>query len=107
MKFRRALLALALFCVSAPAASQTDNSFSAFLDGLWPEAAQQGISRATFDTAFAGLTPDSGVIAATRRAPEYGKPFGVYIASLASASRISVGLLLLLAAADCSDSACA
>ena len=89
---RRALLVLALLCVSASADGQTGNSFSAYLEALWPEAAKEGISRTTFDAAFAGLTLDPGVIAATRRAPEYGKPFGAYVASLASPSRISVGL---------------
>jgi membrane-bound lytic murein transglycosylase B len=65
--------------------------FSAYLESLWPEAAKEGISRTTFDAAFAGLTLDPGVIAAMRRAPEYGKPFGAYVASLASPSRSSVG----------------
>jgi len=89
---RLALLTAAVLFASASAQSQIASSFSSFLEGLWPDAARQGISRATFDTAFAGLTPDPGVIAATRRAPEYGKPFGAYVASLASPSRIAIGL---------------
>jgi lytic murein transglycosylase len=32
--------------------------FGEFLEGLWPEAQAQGVSRATFDAAFRGLTPD-------------------------------------------------
>ena len=32
--------------------------FRAFLDSLWPDAQALGITRATFDTAFKGLTPD-------------------------------------------------
>ena len=83
---RRALLVLALLCVSASADGQTGNSFSAYLEALWPEAAKEGISRTTFNAAFAGLTLDPGVIAAMRREPEYGKPFGAYVASLASPS---------------------
>ncbi len=89
---RLALLPAALLFASAAAQSQTASSFSGFLERLWPDAARQGINRATFDTAFAGLTPDPGVIAAARRAPEYGKPFGAYVASLASPSRIATGL---------------
>jgi membrane-bound lytic murein transglycosylase B len=89
---RLALLPAALLFASAAAQSQTASSFSGFLERLWPDAARQGISGATFDTAFAGLTPDPGVIAATRRAPEYGKPFGAYVASLASPSRIAIGV---------------
>ena len=89
---RRALPALVLLCALAPAQSQTNSSFAAFLDALWPDAAKAGISRATFDAAFAGLTPDPAVIGAMRHAPEYGKPFGAYVASLASPSRIAGGL---------------
>ena len=88
---RFALLTAAMLFAGTSAHSQTANSFTGFLEGLWPEAARQGISRTTFDTAFAGLTPDPAVIGATRRAPEYGKPFGAYVASLASPSRIAMG----------------
>jgi membrane-bound lytic murein transglycosylase B len=96
---RRVLMALALgftgfaaFQVSGSAAlGQTAASFSAFLDALWPEAAHRGITRATFDTAFAGLTPDPNVLAAMRREPEYGKPMGAYLAGLVSPARIGMG----------------
>jgi membrane-bound lytic murein transglycosylase B len=87
-----ALLTFALLSALSPAHSQTGNSFAAFLDGLWPDAAKAGISRTTFDAAFAGLTPDLAVIGAMRHAPEYGKPFGAYLASLASPGRIAGGL---------------
>ncbi len=89
---RRALLVLAVLLASAQAKAETGNPYAAFLDGLWLDAARQGITRATFDAAFAGMTPDPGVIAAMRREPEYGKPFGAYLASLASPSRIATGL---------------
>ncbi len=92
MLVQRALLVLALMLASAYAACEADPSFVAFLEELWPDAAKQGISRVTFDTAFAGLTPDAGVLAAMRREPEYGKPFGTYLASLASPSRIAAGM---------------
>ena len=36
-----------------------------------------------------GFTPDARVIAATRREPEYGKPVGLYVESIASKSRIA------------------
>jgi hypothetical protein len=81
---RRTLLVLAIICVSASADGQPGNSLAAYVEASWPEAAREGISRTTFDAAFAGLTADPGIIAATRRAPEYGKPFGSYLASLAS-----------------------
>lgn len=92
MMARLAFLALVLSLASVRAECQTGNSFAAFLAGLRPEAARQGITQATFDAAFAGLTSDPNVLGAMRHAPEYGKPFGPYLASLASPSRIAVGL---------------
>jgi lytic murein transglycosylase len=92
MMARLAFLVLALSLASGPARSETSQAFAAFLTGLRPEAARQGITQATFDAAFAGLTSDPNVLGAMRHAPEYGKPFGPYLASLASPSRIAVGL---------------
>jgi len=91
MLVRRALLVLALLLAGVYSKCEADTSFAAFLEELWPDAAKQGTSRATFDTAFAGLSPDAGVLAAMHREPEYGKPFGAYLASLASPSRIALG----------------
>ena len=88
----RVLLGLGLLLASVSARAEAGNSFAAFLSGLWPDAARAGITRQTFDTAFAGLTPDPAVIAAMRHEPEYGKPFAAYLAGLVSPSRIAVGL---------------
>lgn len=38
--------------------ARADEGFRAFLEGVWPEAEQQGVSRKTFDAAIAGLEPD-------------------------------------------------
>jgi membrane-bound lytic murein transglycosylase B len=89
---RRTFLILALLLANAAANGETGNSFAAFLEGLWPDAANKGITRATFDMAFAGMTADAAVLAAMHREPEYGKPFGAYLAGLASSSRIATGL---------------
>src|SRR5215470_15277327 len=88
---RRALPLAALLIAIAPARAQPGEPFDAFLAALWKDAAAQGISRATFDSAFAGITPDARVLGAMQRAPEYGKPVGAYVDSLASPSRIGVG----------------
>jgi lytic murein transglycosylase len=87
---RRALPLLALtLWASAYAASEPAEPFGAFLDAVWKDAATQGISRTTFDSAFAGVTPDGAVLATMRRAPEYGKPFGAYVQSVATPARIA------------------
>src|SRR5690349_24349183 len=44
--------------VSVPAQAAPDPAFTAFLQSLWPEAQQRGITRATFDGAVRGLEPD-------------------------------------------------
>jgi membrane-bound lytic murein transglycosylase B len=85
-------LAFSGFVFAAIARAQTDAAFTAFLEALWPDAAREGITRTTFDTAFAGMTSDPAVLTAMRREPEYGKPFGAYLASLVSPARIAAGL---------------
>lgn len=80
-----------LVALCAPAWAQ-ERSFAAFVQALWPDAQAKGITRATFDSALNGLTPDPRVIAATKRQPEYGKPVGAYVNDIASRSRIANGL---------------
>jgi membrane-bound lytic murein transglycosylase B len=82
------LLAFAALCAPAHAQQQ---SFAAFVAALWPDAQAKGITRATFDLALNGVTPDPRVIAATKRQPEYGKPVGAYVNDIASRSRIANG----------------
>jgi lytic murein transglycosylase len=89
---RAAFVVAALSLANAVAYAQSGNAFAAFLEGLWPDAARNGITRATFEAAFAGVTADPAVLAAMHREPEYGKPFGAYVASLASPARIATGL---------------
>jgi len=89
---RASAVVLALLFACGTVRGENAASFAAFLEALWPEAAQRSITRATFDAAFAGLTPDPNVLAAMRREPEYGKPMGAYLAGLVSPARISMGL---------------
>ena len=49
------LAAAALLTAGAPARAET---FEAFVAGLWPDASKAGVSRATFDAAMKGVTPD-------------------------------------------------
>ncbi|MFA6265160.1 MAG: lytic murein transglycosylase [Pseudolabrys sp.] len=97
MILRRALLAVLLMSLAAPLALATtpagaqDQSFTAFTRELWPDAQAKGITRATFDKAMEGVTPDSRVITATRRQPEYGKPVGDYINALVAPRRVQTG----------------
>jgi len=91
-KALRSLLVAVLLLASARAYGEPVQPFAQFLAALWSEAQAQGISRATFDHAFAGVTPDPRVLGAMRRQPEYGKPFGAYVASMVSPGRLAIGL---------------
>jgi lytic murein transglycosylase len=88
-----AAAALAITLHALPVQAQSgDKSFRAFLDQLWQDAKAKEITRATFDLAFADVTPDPRVMPITKRQPEYIKPAGAYVNSIASASRASAGL---------------
>jgi lytic murein transglycosylase len=50
-------VALGLVMIGAPARAD-DPAFAAWLEGVWPDARQVGVSRATFDAAAKGLAPD-------------------------------------------------
>jgi lytic murein transglycosylase len=51
------LLVLTFGAVVSPVHA-ADDGFTHFLAGVWPEAQQAGVSRATFDSVTAGLEPD-------------------------------------------------
>jgi lytic murein transglycosylase len=52
------VVALCFLFVCSLTPARADASFQAFLQSLWPQAQQMGISRATFDAATRGLEPD-------------------------------------------------
>jgi membrane-bound lytic murein transglycosylase B len=72
----------------APAAA---DKVSACVESLWPGAKSAGVTRATFDRAFQGFTPDPEVIEAANFQPEYVKPVGEYIDRAVSEKRIQIG----------------
>src|SRR5215203_2751271 len=93
----RTLAAIAfIVSLTVPALAQQpaarDAAFEKFLSELWKDAQAKGITRATFDRAFAGVTPDPRVIATTSRQPEYNKPAGAYVNSIASPLNAKNGL---------------
>lgn len=61
-RVRRMMAELLVLLAFVTAASQVANaqqqSFRTFIEGLRPEATAAGVSRKTFDTAFAGVEPD-------------------------------------------------
>ncbi len=70
-------------------------SFPACLAGLWPDAARRNISRQTFDTYTAGLTPDLRIMDLVDAQPEFTKAFWDYLDMLVSEARITRGREIL------------
>lgn len=79
------LLTLAVPNLAAAASPQ------ACVEGLWPAAKSAGVTRATFDRAFQGFTPDPEVVEAANFQPEYVKPIGEYIDRAVSDKRVETG----------------
>ncbi|WP_188411321.1 lytic murein transglycosylase [Agaricicola taiwanensis] len=91
--FGAPILALALFGVAllaAPSSAQA-KSFQSFIEELWPAAHKRGVSRATFNAAFHGVTPDAKVMQSTRRQAEFTETTGAYLARRVSDARIENG----------------
>ena len=68
----------------------------ACVETLWPAAKAAGVTRATFDVAFQGFTPDPTVVEAANFQPEYVKPIGEYIDRVVSDKRITTGKQMLI-----------
>ncbi|RBP16373.1 lytic murein transglycosylase [Roseiarcus fermentans] len=68
-----------------------DLAFAGFVASLWPMAEILGVSRKTFNDAFAGVAFDPKVVAATRRQAEFTIPVRDYIAAAVSPDRIARG----------------
>jgi len=70
-------------------------NFSHCLEGLWPDAAKRGVTRATFDTYTNGLTPDLRIMDLMDTQPEFTKAFWDYLDLLVSENRIKRGREIL------------
>src|SRR4029077_10607184 len=70
-------------------------SFHACIDRLWPAAARRGISRSTFQTYTASITPDLRIMDLLDNQPEFTKSFWDYLDILVTNERIEQGRALL------------
>ncbi len=96
------LIVVAVSCVPSGDAAETPapkvpsgEAFQAYVASLRPVAAAEGVTSATFEAAFADLTPDPSVVAMTRRQPELLKPVGSYLVAQVTPERVKAGRLLL------------
>jgi membrane-bound lytic murein transglycosylase B len=88
--FKTSALALAL-AFAVPAAAQADARFDAFVARLKPDAMRAGVSSATFDRAFRGLTVDREAIEKSQYQPEFKQTMAQYIDTRVSDTRIQAG----------------
>jgi lytic murein transglycosylase len=65
--------------------------FQQFLASIWPAAEKAGVSRATFDTAISGLTPDQAILTRTTRQAEFTITVAQYVAQSATPKRAAQG----------------
>jgi len=73
------------------AARKQELAFRAFVADLWPLAEARGVSRATFDAAFKGVSFDPRIVAHTTAQAEFVRPIWSYLADAVSAERIARG----------------
>ncbi len=89
---RRAFAALGLCLPLMAVRARADERFGTFLESLWPLAQRQSVSRATFDDALAGLTPDQGLLDRGARQSEFERTIKAYLDGALSSQRISGGV---------------
>ncbi len=86
------VFAAAFFTVS-PAQSNTD--FGQWVKKVWPTARANGVSRKTFDQAFAGVVPNPEVLERAKHQPEFVRPVWEYLDRALTPKRIGKGRELL------------
>ena len=89
------LFATFLFGLLLSSGAGANADFDRWVQAFWPAASAEGISRATFDAAFAGITPDPEVLEKAQFQPEFVKPLWDYVSSAASEKRVATGRAML------------
>ncbi|MBV9569372.1 MAG: lytic murein transglycosylase [Hyphomicrobiales bacterium] len=79
---------------ATPAPTTRSTSFAAFVETLWPEAKAAGVSRETFDAAFAGVQLDQAILERTRKQAEFERTIRDYLASAVSERQVQEGRAL-------------
>ncbi len=85
-----AIVAIAIIAGGAGSVARAE-TFASFLKGVEREALTRGITKATLNQAFRGLTPDPNMDRLTKRQPELVKPIGGYIERRANGGMLKTG----------------
>ncbi|MEM8878333.1 MAG: lytic murein transglycosylase [Pseudomonadota bacterium] len=81
-------MAAAMLLAGVPSAAA---NFQQFVNGVWAEASRAGVSRATFDRAFSGVTPNPKILKSLNNQSEFVKPIWEYLATATSSARVENG----------------
>lgn len=92
----RTVVALALGVIVLVAAQGAHaavdvETVESFIAKLWPEAKARGVTRDTFDRAFAEFKPDPALGKLNAKQPEFERPLGAYVEERVTATRIEAG----------------
>ncbi len=85
----RCVLVFLMMATTGPAFA--DAGFDRWVREFWPAARSAGVSSATYNAAFRGLTPDPEVLEKARYQPEFVKPLWAYVAKAVSEKRLKNG----------------
>ncbi|MFV0280514.1 MAG: lytic murein transglycosylase [Rhodoblastus sp.] len=92
MKIAPVLLSAVALALATPALVLPARAdFSSCVGGLKAQAAKQGISGATFDAAFKGVTPEPKVIELMNNQPEFKTPIWDYLSALTDDEKVADG----------------
>ena len=85
------LLGFALACAGLLAPAFADEKFDRWVSDFWPAAKSAGVSRAIYDAAFQGVTPDLEVLEKASNQAEFATPLWDYVSTRVSDKRIKAG----------------
>ena len=75
--------------------ARADARYDKFVKSFWASAKKAGISRKTYDAAFAGLTPDPVVVKKNAHQPEFKLPPSQYVVAAVTDTRVRIGKEML------------
>ena len=75
--------------------ARAETRYERFVRTFWASAKKAGVSRKTYDKAFAGLTPDPEVIKKNAYQPEFKIPPAHYVILAVTDTRIRIGKEML------------
>ena len=89
--FATILVGFALAGFALVSSSRADQGFDRWVQNFWPTAKAAGISRAIYDAAFQGVTPDPEVLEKAHYQPEFVMPLWQYVVTRVSEKRVNAG----------------